>query len=1058
MTDARIVEQILSGNTSRYELLVEKYLPLVRSVCGSYEYNRESRDDLVQDSFIDGYLNLNRLRNPGRFAPWLAQIARNKSKNWVRSQKHQRNAHAQLAALSDTRAESTPLTSATRREMEDWIQTRIHELPVKTRSAMLLFYMEGHSIEEVARQLDVRVSAIKKRLQYGRELLGEKLCEDLRAQESADRASEEKNRIVAAIPLATAPWLKGSTAATVGAFGIKSLLSSWVALPAATLLLVVAAFTLPPLLETDLNSGTIEVADTLPPASSPATAPLNDPDNTDTVDVAASTPSNTDVATVDAAQNTGSLTVRVAYEANPNDPNTAGPPIPGATIRVTPIHMSIHPNLIAFVEENGFTDDEVRFMKEDGASLFTMAVQVNEGESAEEKLDAVARSKYSVPMVDLIQSIRARFDELQRSGVSLSDAEMMIVTYDDKKAQTGLADAQGAYTFASLTTGQYKVEAFDSEPTKETLGESMTEVTRDAHPEVLLRVRDTVSVPKGIVVDKDSGEPLEGVSVVIAGDIFESPTLTFTETTNEKGEFDFRIRLPFMKYGGFTLAIKDSEESAFYAPAISGVRELGKEQYIELPAGLNAVVYGRVLNADGTPAAGVSIMRETVTASSANGVGTSDAEGRYRAVHDGGIVSLYASRQTAQSPVSRLQLDRNESYEHDFILPPAATVYFNIKDESGFSPDTVRQLQISYTSRSGAKSSIGGIGLRKQVDDRFELGYLRPGEYTTSIYSVGYEPESTSFTVDDSMTEQTIELPLTKASLTATVRVVDQHGNPIKPFHVSVVEHQIEHPNSIRFSDSKFSNNEGPCLFENLWPGTFVFQSTMSGEKAVVVTLPQSEVITLVVDNHANGGHDAPQRLSIRMEDIELVSVEYMDRPLAKKDVGNYILSSTGRLRGGLTGAQCEPGANTLYCMKSGYTAGKAIIEVNPEGKRGTDEKVQVILGEGGSLFGTVTDEHGNGLAGEKLCVYPASVWNNLFRADSSIAYDFGRSLAQSAFSTPDGTFWIDFLPEDQYYVVAIRRMAELTNGQLHDTAWAGPFDVVPGLETGSVSLVIKQE
>jgi RNA polymerase sigma-70 factor (ECF subfamily) len=84
MTDSELVGKVLSGDTGRFEGLVDRYLPMVRALCASHVYTEAVHDDLVQETFVEGYLKLSTLRRADRFGPWLAQIARRKCQTWLR--------------------------------------------------------------------------------------------------------------------------------------------------------------------------------------------------------------------------------------------------------------------------------------------------------------------------------------------------------------------------------------------------------------------------------------------------------------------------------------------------------------------------------------------------------------------------------------------------------------------------------------------------------------------------------------------------------------------------------------------------------------------------------------------------------------------------------------------------------------------------------------------------------------------------------------------------------------------------------------------------------------
>ena len=51
MTDAQLIDEVLAGNQQQFTILVNRYIPLVRSVCMSQVYSPSIQDDLAQDAF-----------------------------------------------------------------------------------------------------------------------------------------------------------------------------------------------------------------------------------------------------------------------------------------------------------------------------------------------------------------------------------------------------------------------------------------------------------------------------------------------------------------------------------------------------------------------------------------------------------------------------------------------------------------------------------------------------------------------------------------------------------------------------------------------------------------------------------------------------------------------------------------------------------------------------------------------------------------------------------------------------------------------------------------------
>ena len=217
MSDAEIVAQVLAGNTSRFEALLRKYAAMVRGLCASHVYDADILDDLVQESFVAGYVSLHTLRDRKKFGPWIAQITRNKCQSWVREHIREKRGHDHLHSEPQPSATSDPMGELARRELCEWVRNQIGSLPDKTREAMLLCYVEGLTIREAAEFLDASESSVKKRLQYGRDQLGERIWTEL--GELKRPVGDEQplyRKVMVAVSVASAPWKTGGAVPSTG--------------------------------------------------------------------------------------------------------------------------------------------------------------------------------------------------------------------------------------------------------------------------------------------------------------------------------------------------------------------------------------------------------------------------------------------------------------------------------------------------------------------------------------------------------------------------------------------------------------------------------------------------------------------------------------------------------------------------------------------------------------------------------------------------------------------------------------------------------------------------
>ncbi len=227
MNDAELVRKILAGDEKRYAEIVNRYARRVWALCASYSHNPSDCEDLVQESFIHSYLRLNTIREPNAFGAWLGQVARTRCLEWLRKRTREKDAITDLREGSvEAPVRTTPSESAQREEMRVFVRQNLDALPDKYREALYLFYIGGHSVSESAQFLDITESAMKKRLQLGREKLRDQMAGAIEEAfgEEKPRPGLEKT-VLAAIPFGKAAWLAkasllpGTTAAATGVSG-----------------------------------------------------------------------------------------------------------------------------------------------------------------------------------------------------------------------------------------------------------------------------------------------------------------------------------------------------------------------------------------------------------------------------------------------------------------------------------------------------------------------------------------------------------------------------------------------------------------------------------------------------------------------------------------------------------------------------------------------------------------------------------------------------------------------------------------------------------------------
>lgn len=159
------------------------YRQMVR-VCG----NHEDAEDVLVEALLKAYRHLDQLRDSAAFRGWLAQIARRVC--WQLKEREALLPLLQLSALEDEgleikAKEPSPEALLARRLMKQMLDDTIAALPPVYREVYWQRDVEERTGEEVAKSLNISITAMKSRLHRARELVRKSLDQAL-----ASRVSE----------------------------------------------------------------------------------------------------------------------------------------------------------------------------------------------------------------------------------------------------------------------------------------------------------------------------------------------------------------------------------------------------------------------------------------------------------------------------------------------------------------------------------------------------------------------------------------------------------------------------------------------------------------------------------------------------------------------------------------------------------------------------------------------------------------------------------------------------------------------------------------------------
>lgn len=190
----------------------------------------ELAQDLLQETFMEIYLTIGKLKEPAAFLKWSRQIAYHKCTAYDRKAKaitvdENEDGLSIFDTIEEERTEFIPDEALDKEDLKQTIHAMIAELPMEQRSAILLRYFDEISVKEIAEIQGVSEGTVKSRLNYGRKAL-QKSVEDY------EKKNGVKLRCAGVIPLllwlfaneasaASATVTTASAAAPVVAEGVK---------------------------------------------------------------------------------------------------------------------------------------------------------------------------------------------------------------------------------------------------------------------------------------------------------------------------------------------------------------------------------------------------------------------------------------------------------------------------------------------------------------------------------------------------------------------------------------------------------------------------------------------------------------------------------------------------------------------------------------------------------------------------------------------------------------------------------------------------------------------
>ncbi len=152
--EMKLMQAARAGDLDSFGKLCEHYYGPMVAVAYSVLQDHQLAEDAAQEAFARGLVSLRKLKEPAKFAPWLARICRNVAVDMMRNRPPQIRGDELSPMMDCEKDEST----------NQVVREAIDGLPVGLREVVILRYYNDCSYEQISTVLGLSRMSVNGRL------------------------------------------------------------------------------------------------------------------------------------------------------------------------------------------------------------------------------------------------------------------------------------------------------------------------------------------------------------------------------------------------------------------------------------------------------------------------------------------------------------------------------------------------------------------------------------------------------------------------------------------------------------------------------------------------------------------------------------------------------------------------------------------------------------------------------------------------------------------------------------------------------------------------------
>ena len=180
ISEIELINRIRNGEGELFEILIRRNNPYLYKIGMSYGYRHEDVEDMMQETFIAAYLNLEKFEARSSFKTWITRIMLNQcyqkaQKLSFKNEKANDILNEKTTPMFESNRSTDTYRSVLNNELSNIIGDALTSIPLEYRMVFSLRELNGMSTAETAEALDISETNVKTRLNRAKHMLREKV-------------------------------------------------------------------------------------------------------------------------------------------------------------------------------------------------------------------------------------------------------------------------------------------------------------------------------------------------------------------------------------------------------------------------------------------------------------------------------------------------------------------------------------------------------------------------------------------------------------------------------------------------------------------------------------------------------------------------------------------------------------------------------------------------------------------------------------------------------------------------------------------------------------------